>query len=324
MNIEIQEVLEALDIDFDIKGNEANGLCPMHKERTGKEDRSPSWWVNLTTGQHTCFSCHYKGGLLHLVCDVKHFYTKSWGDIYEPDYSAAKLWLATITEVTPESLAERLRRIPSRVTELPRPVPMSEARLAVFDQPPASALIARNISPGAAKYYGILWDTKTSAWILPLRDADGKLMGWQEKGTVNRTFMNRPGGLAKSKTLFGLAQMKDTVVYVVESPLDCARIHSAGYPGAVAICGSTISEPQIKFLRNAGRVIAAFDNPKLDPAGKRASDSIRNLSVKYGINLLFFNYGDTGKKDPGDLTDEEIGWGIEHAQSALYGERSYV
>jgi DNA primase len=99
---------------------------------------------------------------------------------------------------------------------------------------------------------------------------------------------------------------------------------SAGVDNVVAVCGSKISEDQFKLIRFADRIIAAFDNPKVDSAGKLASDEIRKLANKYGANLVFFNYGETGKKDPGDLTNDEIVWGLSHAQSALFGEKAYV
>lgn len=325
ISVDIETVLYELEIEFEEKGNEAVGLCPMHKQRTGKEDNSPSWWINLETGQHICFSCQYKGSLLQLICDVKDFYVKSWGDIVDADYQAARGWLASVAEISPDKLADALTRVPKRVEQLPKPVEMSEARLAVFVEPPVEQLFKRQVTQESLTAYEIMWDKDRLAWVLPFRDPEtGALMGWQEKGTANRTFMNRPPGMARSKTLFGLNQLREDVVYLVESPLDCARLHTAGFPGALAICGSSINEDQVKLIRSVGQVIAAFDNAKVDPAGKKASAEMLKLARKYGMNLKFFNYGDSGKKDPGDLTDEEIAWGIENAKSALYGEASYV
>lgn len=325
ISVDIETVLYELEIEFEEKGNEAVGLCPMHKQRTGKEDNSPSWWINLETGQHICFSCQYKGSLLQLICDVKDFYVKSWGDIVDADYQAARGWLASVAEISPDKLADALTRVPKRVEQLPKPVEMSEARLAVFVEPPVEQLFKRQVTQESLTAYEIMWDKDRLAWVLPFRDPEtGALMGWQEKGTANRTFMNRPPGMARSKTLFGLSQLREDVVYLVESPLDCARLHTAGFPGALAICGSSINEDQVKLIRSVGQVIAAFDNAKVDPAGKKASAEMLKLARKYGMNLKFFNYGDSGKKDPGDLTDEEIAWGIENAKSALYGEASYV
>ena len=323
--VDIEAVLTALGMSYDVRGREAFALCPMHERRTGKADNSPSWWINVETGMHTCFSCHYKGNLVQLVADVKGFYLKTWGDATDYDYVAAEGWLATVSEISAEKLAEMLKAIPTRVEAYQPLVEMSEARLAVFVAPPSDKLEERKISWESAAAYEIMWDQEREAWVLPFRDPETqKLLGWQEKGTKERTFMNRPPGLPRSKTLFGLSQLRSEVAYLVESPLDCARFFTAGYAGAMAICGSTINEEQVKLIRNADRVIAAFDNPKVDPAGKKASAEITKWAIKYGINLSFFNYGDSGKKDPGDLTDDEISWGIANAKSSLYGELAYV
>jgi hypothetical protein len=83
---DVESALFELEIEFDIRNNEALALCPMHKERTGREDNSPSWWINLETGAHMCFSCHYKGSLLQLICDIKNFHHDTWG-IREYDYT---------------------------------------------------------------------------------------------------------------------------------------------------------------------------------------------------------------------------------------------
>ena len=325
MILDIPLVLTRLGILFTEKGAEANGHCPGHIARTNRMDNSPSWYINLDTGMHICFSCGYKGNLAQLVCDVNEFYTKSVDGKYVYDYQAAREWMAGISAIPIEQLAEMMRSLPNRIEAAPKPLEMSEARLAVFVEPPVDALEARHISAEAAEAYGIMWDAQRATWILPIREPHfNRLMGWQEKGTVNRTFFNRPAGLQRSKTVFGVDNLSDDTVIVVESPLDCARIHSAGFAGAIALCGTTISEEQIKLIRSADKVICAVDNPKIDKAGKKAADEFRKFARKYGINLFFFNYGSSGKKDPGDLTDDEIAWGIHNAKSSVLGEMAYV
>lgn len=322
MMIDVLEVLEALGIDYSERGAEANALCPQHEARTGKADNSPSWYINIDTGQHICFSCGYKGNLIQLVCDVNEFYFKNWADTYDYDYATAETWLGNVSQIPMERLEEILAGLPAYVGAAPKPLEMNEARLAVFVSPPKAALDSRNLTEEAASQYGLLWDAKTSTWILPLREPHfSRLMGWQEKGTIHRTFFNRPGGLQKSKTLFGIENQNESMVVVVESPLDCVRIASAGIPGAVAICGASISDEQVKLLRYSQKVVAALDN---DKAGEKGSKLLLEWGRKYGLNLFYFNYGSIGKKDPGDMTDDEIHWGIENAQSSILGEAAYV
>lgn len=325
ITFDVITALEALGVDYTEHGAEANALCPQHLARTGRQDNSPSWWINLSSGMHTCFSCGYKGNLLQLVCDVKEFYITSWGDAKSYDYQAAKDWLKISADVSVEQLMEQLQELPNYIKNVPKPLEMSEARLAVFVDPPLDVLNGRNLKESSVNKYGILWDKTKKAWILPMREPHfNKLIGWQEKGTIDRTFFNRPTGLPKSKTLFGVDVQDEKLAIVVESPLDCARIDSAGISGAVAICGSSISEDQVKLLRYSEKIVIAFDNPSLDKAGLKASKEMLAWGRKYGLNLFFFNYGGTNKKDPGDMTDDEIRWGVDNAVSSLFGEQAYV
>lgn len=325
MMLDIPVALDALGLEWMEHGHEANALCPAHLARTGKADNSPSWWINLDTGQHICFSCNYKGNLAQLVCDVNEFYTKTWDGKLSYDYDTAQTWLAEISSIPIEELLKMVKALPNRIESYPKPLEMSEARLAVFTEPPLKPLQDRNITAESARKYGVLWDNKKATWILPLREPHfNRLMGWQEKGTEHRTFFNRPAGLQRAKTVFGVDIQDDNLAIIVESPLDCLRIDTAGFPGAMAICGTQISEEQIKLIRRSDRVIIAVDNPNVDKAGKKAADEFRKLGSKYGINMFFFNYGGTGKKDPGDMTDEEIAWGIQNAKSSVLGEHAYV
>lgn len=319
---DVSATLASLGVWFTESAGEGCGYCPMHAERTGKEDHNPSWFINLDSGMHTCFSCGYKGNLVQLVCDVKGFYIESWGDIKEYDYAAGNAWLAEVAEISLETLAEIMKSLPIYIPRARNVLEMSEARLAIFVEPPVEAMEGRRINSEAVEAYGVQWHADTARWILPLREPHfNKLMGWQEKGTIDRTFKNRPTGLQKSKTLFGLNTQREDLVVVVESPLDCLRIHTAGFPGAVAICGSSPSEEQIKLLRYSNKIVIALDN---DNAGFKGSSEFLKYGRKYGLNLFFFNYSGIDKKDPGDMTDEEIAWGIEHSKSSILGESAYV
>lgn len=320
MSTNVEEILERLDISFSVRNNEANALCPAHVRLMGREDNNPSWWINLDTGQHICFSCGYKGGLPILVCDVKKLFTKDG----KPDFTVAKKWLEDFTDVTVETLVEQATKLPSYIKDLPQFVPMSEARLALFTDVPDSALATRSVTRESADHYGVMWDGQNDRWILPLREPEtGKLMGWQAKG-LDRYFRNFPAGLAKSKTLFGVGQQLDDIAIVVESPLDCLRLRSVGVEGGVALCGAMASPEQIKLLRGSSKLIIAMDNPKIDDAGRKMSEQFRKLALQYGLNLFFFKYGDTEAKDVGEMSDPEIHEGIRHAVSSVYGQTSYL
>jgi hypothetical protein len=69
---ELLKTLADLNIEVaNVRDDEINGYCPAHVDRTGHADRSPSWWINVYTGAHICFSCQYKGSLRSLVKYIK-------------------------------------------------------------------------------------------------------------------------------------------------------------------------------------------------------------------------------------------------------------
>jgi DNA primase len=78
------------------------------------------------------------------------------------------------------------------------------------------------------------------------------------------------------------------------------------------------------LLRYSDVVIAAFDNPRIDDAGRKASEEMLSSARKYGMTLKYFNYNDSDAKDVGDMTDEQISFGIANAKDSIFGERAYL
>lgn len=309
--VDVEKILLNLDVSLTAqRGDEVQGYCPMHEKRTGKEDHNPSWWINTNTGAHICFSCGYKGNIYTLVADIKGI-----------DYFDAKDFINEGAEIPLDSLMKRIKELPQYVAA-EEPIIMSEARLAVYTDPPVNELRKRFIKPEDARNHNILWDANNSAWILPIRDPnDYTLWGWQEKGARGRFFRNQPQGVKKSKTVFGVEVMTTGTLIVVESPLDVPRLASAGYTGAISTFGAIPSEDQAKIMRRAERVIAAFDK---DEAGRHANELMRGFARKYGIELAYFNYTGIDVKDPGDMTENEIKQGIDNARDMIYGKEAFT
>lgn len=310
--IDVERVLLSLDVSLTAqRGEEVQGLCPMHKARTGKEDHNPSWWINSVTGAHICFSCGYKGNIYTLVGDLKGL-----------DYFDAKDYVGQSEEELPlDYLAKRIKELPQYIPA-EEEIAMSEARLAVFTEPPEIELKKRFLTKEAANHYGVLWDAKNEAWILPIRNPDTfDLWGWQEKGARGRFFKNQPVGVKKSKTVFGIEVLiSDQPLWVVESPLDAVRLKSIGH-SAISTFGAIISEDQAKLMRRAPQLIAAFDN---DEAGRKASEQILGFARKYGMELKFFNYEGIDVKDVGDMLETEITIGLQTAKDRVYGKAAYL
>jgi DNA primase len=309
MNSDITDLLSRLDIDvIRENGNEYLCHCPAHLERTGKEDRNPSWWINANTGMHICFSCGFKGGLSTLIEQVQGIANE---DI--------KSWISTDFNNLNKKLERALK---TEQVDVKDTIPITESMLSAFTDPPAEVLVDRGLSLLAAQHYEVKWSSKTFSWITIMRDpVTSKLVGWQEKGHKTRYFKNWPTGVQKSNCLFGYQQFNTDRIIVVESPLDVVRLASVGVMGGVSTYGSIISSTQLNLIRSAKEVLFALDN---DVAGKKASLDVLNLCQSFNINAKFFNYSHTEMKDIGAMSKEEILNGIDSAKHYVRGARAII
>ena len=303
MNIdEMQVTLDKLGIKIiSVRGDEIQAHCPAHKERMGREDNNPSWWINSVTGQHICFSCNFKGGLYGLIAYV--------GGV---EASGAVEWLKSS-----DSFMRRFNKLNEKTVVKDDAHTVSASMLSAFVEPPEEALLSRGLTKTASFIYQLLWSTKQDCWVLPVRDAyTSKLIGWQEKGYMSRYFNNYPAKMKKSRSLFGYQQYFGGDLVVVESPLDVARLYSVGVKGGVATYGTAISEFQFNVIRGADRVIFALDN---DSAGKQASHNAYEFCKRLDMEAWFFNYSHTDMKDVGAMSRDEILTGIESAKHIANG-----
>lgn len=290
---DVPAALHRLGLEVQELGGEGWRRCPGHYARTGHEDSSPSWSINLSTGLHHCFSCGYGGNLEHLVSGILRI-----------DHRGAEAWLAD-----PALLAQAIE---SRLRSIQRyNPPNSKVDLSGFTLPPHRELLKRKITIEAALRYEILWDGR--GFILPIRDPWHRLLGYQiKRGSYVR---NRPIRVAKASTLFGLGAYTGDRAILLESPLDCARLWSAGIDGAVAAFGSTVSSRQVELLLHiAERVVIALDD---DNSGQLGADAVEIALNHRASPIRRFEYRRPCGKDPGELDDDQIIYGIEHARTRL-------
>jgi DNA primase len=292
----VEAVLRELKIDYAVTGNEAVALCPNH------EEIHPSWSINLKSGLHHCFACGFKGSLDGLVMRVLN-----------STYAQAHMWVA---ERTAYSGLAVWRDNKEEVAYAPAYLGISEHELYRFTQPPEEMLRKRNLTPEAAELHGILWNPEKLSWVLPIRDPyTGDLWGWQEKSTVDRRYRNYPGGIKKSKTLFGLPAFEHGgTAILVESPLDVVRLSSAGIRGGLSSYGVSVSDCQLAIVhRVSEHLVLALDD---DRAGMAETDRIGRDFKQLPVSVFF--YGDGRGKDPGELTDQELINGISRSESVLH------
>lgn len=291
------ETLERLGVQVvDSRGDEIQCYCPVHVKNKGREDRTPSFWINAVTGANLCFSCGHRASLYTLVEMIQ-----------DVGYEDAKKWLGS-GEV---NLSNKLKKITKQEETFEEVTYITESMLSAFSTPPVEALKARGLTAAAAAKHQLLWDVRHSNWITVIRDPlSNKLLGWQEKGHNSRYFKNQPAGVHKSSTLFGYNNYKNGDMILVESPLDVVRLDSVGISGGVAAYGSAVSMAQFNLIRGASRIILALDN---DESGTESTKKLLDLANQMGVECWVFNYSQTDMKDIGGMSRSEIEWGLQNA-----------
>lgn len=284
------------------------GHCPGHEKNTGFPDRNPNNWSILTedrvtdkgkvipAGTHHCFSCGYGGSFVKLVKDWTNC---GWDD--------AVNWVKARGGIL------RVEKNLAPKPEKPKLRPVTEEELSAFVRPPLGVLARRYISQDAADRYGVLWEPEKRFFIFPIRHPDtGRLLGWQEKGPGH--FKNVPYQVPKSTTLFGYHEFEGDYAVVVESPSDVPRLYSAGVSGPLGTYGVHVSEEQFELITNVtDTIIWALDN---DKDGRKLMSTIKKKWSGRGVRNLFYNYGESLSKDPGEQGATEIWRSIRTAYSS--------
>jgi DNA primase len=282
----IEDLLEHIGVeDLQPRDNEIGARCPMHEQRTGELERTPRhFFVNRSTGAFHCFSCEYGGSLVKLIMDV----------------TKLGLWdahqLVRRFDVDLDSPNEE------RTWEPPVPSRDLATKLAEFGPPPARAMARRHLDPESVDRFGVRWDYELSAWIFPIYGPTGDLWGWQSKSA--EWVRNRPPGIRKSLTLFGIQLPRnDPYVILVESPLDIVYLEGLGYP-AVASFGAGVSDAQMRLIiEHFDELILALDN---DEAGRNETRRLLTEKWHHRIPIQIFDYGSSRGKDPGELAPHQV------------------
>lgn len=285
---DLATVLQTAGVELTrINERELMGRCPVHIRTVGREDRSPSWSMNASSGLWICFSCGARGTLSALLRELS-------GD----DSISAQQFLINAG-------MQRLTATNTGNEEIP--VLVDRDVFFNFERVNDHRCAGRNLDPDIVYRFGVRWNPKNRSWAIPIISPMGQLQGWQEKkpGWVR----NFPVGVKKSTTLFGIERVKSTTVILVESPLDVVRFAGVfDKPNAVASFGAMISYEQSRLLTHiANRVVVAMDN---DEAGMEANRYIYKTMDTPRRGIRWWNYNGCSAKDIGEMTDEEIERGL--------------
>jgi hypothetical protein len=306
--IDILGALTALGIDFRVTGDEAKALCPSPEH----EDTTPSWSINLDSGQHHCFSCGWGGGFVFLTMTLTGKGPKE-----------SKEWIRQrkVRDVAEGKSRQQANRQTYAI--------LTAADLWEYDYDyPEEELEYRGIDAYSALWFTLMWDHQRDGWIIPVRDTMDSLIGYQFKprhGT-NGTAINYPPNLKMVGRLFeGVDFIEGETLIVVESPLDVVRLYDMGFENVVALFGSSMDDEKAeRIIEKFSKVILMLDD---DNAGRmgvtRAIARLRGTDVwVFAYDQIkkagpYYVHGPVTDKDPGNLAEADVTWGIEHATPAF-------
>lgn len=158
---------------------------------------------------------------------------------------------------------------------------------------------SRGITSESAVKFNLGYSDKQDMVIVPVYSHTGICVGFVGRSVEGKSFKNSTG-MPRSKVLFNLNNCKFQDIVVVESSFDAIRLSQLGI-AAVATLGASIGSNQVALLNKyANAVIIAPDG---DEAG---AEMMKKLSKGLaGKDIRIMNIPD-GKKDIGDMSDEEI------------------
>jgi hypothetical protein len=199
-------------------------------------------------------------------------------------------------------------------------VPYTLGDLAACLAVPDAYYLGRGYQPETLRHFGVgtgvrpLPDgNRLLGWaVFPVVDSLGDLVGYTARDP--RWAKGGPGGkwhhaLSRGEHLFNRRNAahslgRTNVVVLCEGPGDVMRFHEAGYPSAVAVLGSSLSEGQFYglhgLLARGCKLYVAADN---DEAGRKfAAQAYAKVRGPFDASVIFPPRGkDFGELDPAEI-----------------------
>jgi len=306
-------------------GSNQFGLCPFHSERT------PSFSVNQEKQIFHCFGCGKGGGVINFIMEVEglsfqdavQFLAKRAGmqlpDDGTPDEvrnkrarilslnkDAAKYYYSILSSPEGRNAVSYMqtRKIDHQTA----------VRFGLGAAPDGwdyllRAMKAKGYSEQELFEAGLIkrgknngfYDTFRNRLMFPVIDVRGSVLGFSGRilGDGEPKYLNSPDTpvFNKSKNLFGInlaKKNKDGPFILCEGNVDVVSLHQAGFSGAVASLGTSLTPDQARLLsRYTDKIILAYDG---DAAGIKAAKRAIGIFEQTGIQVRVLRI--TGAKDP--------------------------
>ena len=301
-------------------GSNFIGLCPFHSEKT------PSFHVHAERQFFYCFGCHAKGDVIHFVekmegltfADALRWLGERYGIPIDsrsrPNERKAgerRILLEIQTgagRYFHRELAGGGARPARRYLEDRGLTPEIQKRFGIGYAPRRSDGLLQELRGGYSldqlRLSGLIqrserdsshYDRFRGRVMFPIWNEAGKIVGFGGRalGEEQPKYLNSPETplYSKSGTLYALNLARESIrrqgrAVLVEGYMDCIALHQAGVGNAVAVCGTSLTEDQVRLLgRFTKKVVVNFDP---DDAGDSAT--LRSLALLlqggFGVRVL--------------------------------------
>ena len=303
------------------------GLCPFHSEKT------PSFSVAPDKQIYHCFGCGKGGGVINFIMEIENLSfpdavaflarranmplpeeaqsedTSRRARLLQLNRDAARFFHETLKSPQGAPAQDYIRRraiSPAMVTRFGLGfAPDSWDSLAnamrkkgYSDQGMFEAGLVKHGKSGG------VYDAFRNRLMFPVIDGRGSVIGFSGRilGDGEPKYLNSPETpvFSKSHNLFGLnlaKKSKNGYIILVEGNIDVVSLHQAGFDGAVASLGTSLTGEQARLIsRYTNEVILCYDS---DEAGRKAASRAIGILEKLDLKVRVLQV--PGAKDPDEF-----------------------
>ena len=303
------------------------GLCPFHSEKT------PSFSVAPDKQIYHCFGCGKGGGVINFIMEIENLSfpdavaflarranmplpeeaqsedTSRRARLLELNRDAARFFHDMLKSPQGAPAQDYVRRraiSPAMVTRFGlgfapdswESLANAMRRKGYSDQEMFEAGLVKHGKSGG------VYDAFRNRLMFPVIDVRGSVIGFSGRilGDGEPKYLNSPETpvFSKSHNLFGLnlaKKSKNGYIILVEGNIDVVSLHQAGFDGAVASLGTSLTPEQARLIsRYTNEVVLCYDS---DEAGKKAAS--RGIGILEKLDLKVRVLQVPGAKDPDEF-----------------------
>jgi len=321
-SVDVEAVLEKFGSDISRKSSKSiRAFCPDHHLFVGRKPSHANWDVSLVTGETFCFTEGRGSNLVWIACrlldcgpkEAAKFLTGMESDLDDAVLELAALKYRQLRLLQRQENDRPFVRGLDAIRQGIENRYMSEAAYRFFMTP--CGKLPTNILPETVDRYGVFertWGFYSNRIIVPFfmnkelvgfcaidilgRDVWLKQHPLQTEDDYKKVLY--PANFLSGGCLFGFDDCEKgaDLLVITEGPRDVMKLTQEGFPNAVAILGSFLSDMHFRLITQLApkNIVLLFDGDDagIDTTGRVAmklsqlfpSDSLKLCEVPYGFD----------------------------------------